>query len=850
MKIIEEFDVLRYVSAWATEKSQLVLKEYMQVRGLTKETIAKYRIGWDPDKGRIVIPIENAQGETINFKKYRLPSQRKEGEPKILNEKGCTALSLFPIQSLLKTKKEIIVCAGEHDALLLNQLGYSAVTNVAGEGCWAKEWNDMFAGKIVYVVYDCDKAGREGAQKVVKNLSETALEVKNIDLGLKQGEDVSDWFLKYRYSQKDFSALLEETESHDNYAEITLVNATDSQYCGEKIKFRCVVAGKDLSPFQVPLKVKVWCSFRREQSEKCMACPLYDRENYEVTFSFDQHKEYLIQMINRTDMLVLGAIRRCLGLPSAQKCRSARVEIVQRQNVEQLAIIPDINYERADNVYTLKRGLYFGAGIQANQNYLMKGSTLPDPDTQMGIITIKKADSVRDIFSQFKMTEETLNRLKIFQPENQDDEDSVEEKVLDICRDLSMNVTKVYGREDLIMGLSLIYHSVIQFRFQGDILKKGWVEGTVLGDTGTGKTKTIERLVNHFQAGEFSTSGENATLPGILGAIQPVGNKQYSVVWGRIPLNHRGFYGIDEVDTMAKEILTRLTGVRSSGVAELIKVQTQRTMAQTRLLFVCNPPGGEMSNYTYGIEVLPEIFPTAQDIRRIDFCVGCSKDQVSLDVINAQNHDAYEHRYTSELCHLNVMRAWNIEPDQVVFEPDTESLLLQVAKNLSQDYSAEIPLLLGSDTKDKLARLAVSLATWLFSTESGWEVIVRPVHVHIIMKFLRTLYNTPTLGFRDFSKLRLNLLSLNGNSEKLEQLFGKEEAVQQMLGMNQLKQSDFQEIFHLPYDTVAGTIGDLRDMGAIIRTPNYYKKTPALQSFLRHRLKYFISQKETGGFFK
>jgi hypothetical protein len=257
-----------------------------------------------------------------------------------------------------------------------------------------------------------------------------------------------------------------------------------------------------------------------------------------------------------------------------------------------------------------------------------------------------------------------------------------------------------------------------------------------------------------------------------------------------------------------------------------------------------------MSSYTYGIEVLPEIFPTAQDIRRIDFCLGCSKEQVGLDVINAEEQQSYEHKYTTDLCHLNVMRAWNTEPGDVVWDPDAEKLLLKTAGNLSRDYSAEIPLLLGSDTKDKLARLSVALASWLFSTKTGQDVFVRPVHVHMISKFLHTRDDTEVLGFRDFSRLRLNLLNMNGHSEKLQQLFAKEETVQQMLSVNQLKSSDFQEIFHLPIDRVASTIGTLRELGAVKRLPNYYKKTPAFQNYLREKLRFFISQKtRQGGIF-
>lgn len=45
------------------------------------------------------------------------------------------------------------------------------------------------------VIYDCDTKGREGARKVAAILSSTANEVKVIDLGLNDKEDLTDWFV-------------------------------------------------------------------------------------------------------------------------------------------------------------------------------------------------------------------------------------------------------------------------------------------------------------------------------------------------------------------------------------------------------------------------------------------------------------------------------------------------------------------------------------------------------------------------------------------------------------------------------------------------------------------------------
>jgi|694.fasta_scaffold19202_10 DNA primase len=67
----------------------------------------------------------------------------------------------------LPSATAVIFCEGEADCMLLDQLGYRAVSMTAGAGSWKDDWARFFTHvRDIYLLFDNDKAGREGAAKV------------------------------------------------------------------------------------------------------------------------------------------------------------------------------------------------------------------------------------------------------------------------------------------------------------------------------------------------------------------------------------------------------------------------------------------------------------------------------------------------------------------------------------------------------------------------------------------------------------------------------------------------------------------------------------------------------------
>lgn len=132
--------------------------------------------------------------------------------PKYKYDKNNIGGILTPYDDVIKYKT-LIVTEGEKDMLIAKSLGIkNAVAKVGG----AKTY--MLGGlniqdKQIVLVYDCDNWGREGAiNDAVALQNRFNCKVKVVDLGLpNKGEDLHDYFVKYKHTKQDFYNLIKAT---------------------------------------------------------------------------------------------------------------------------------------------------------------------------------------------------------------------------------------------------------------------------------------------------------------------------------------------------------------------------------------------------------------------------------------------------------------------------------------------------------------------------------------------------------------------------------------------------------------------------------------------------------------
>jgi hypothetical protein len=848
MPTIPKEKIVEFQAALLSNKD--ALEPYIKKRGFTEDTLIKFNLGWDEKIQRYTIPVYDETGNCVDIRRYKI--NPAEGEAKILSVKGYGGKRLYPLAVFSEVSTHpgatIVICEGEHDAIILNQHGIPAVTSTCGATSWDEEWNSYFLGMNVVLIFDCDKAGDAGAARVTKMLSGTAATVKRVGLGLEESEDITDFFVKYGRQVIDLEVLISEAKTIEEYKWVDLATGIDAVNYNKKLKFYGIIVGKDLAPYQIPKKVMGHC-VGKQSGKACESCGIFNlgSSKIEKVYDFEADKSSLIKMMNTGESNVIGQIKKDLGIPPSSTCRQNYVEILERQNVEDVTVIPEINYEKLDSDYALRRAFYFGMDIKTNQSYVFRGTTVPDPITQMALYVVDKAESTKDSISRFILTPDIKDQLKIFTPENPKDVNSIWDKLLDISGQLSRHVTHIYKRDTLAISTLLCYHSVLSFNFCGEYIKKGWLEAAVVGDTESGKTKTIIELLKFFRLGEFITSGENSTVAGILGGLQQTHNKKWTVTWGKIPLNDRGLLVIDESDELAKlGIINLLSACRSEGVAELMKIQTQKTMARTRIIWVANPMHGRLNSYNFGIETIAELFKTQQDIRRLDFAVGCAKEEVPDSEINMRHVVEDELKYTAELFHASILRAWNMTTDRVKFTKEAEDAILQLSLEFGKRYSPDIPILLGSGARLKIARIAIALAALLYSTETGDDIIVTEQHATVAGLFLIKIYDGDPLSMNDFSKQKEMYAEIRGLGD-LSLHFQRHEILNQLLHGNGMVMQDFEDIFGEDTHGAKRIVSLLRKNGALVKSYNYYKKTPAFITYLKERKKNLIRQEPLYG---
>lgn len=143
--------------------------------------------------------------------------------PKYRNTSGALAGIVGTTKRFKPSEKYIIIAAGEKDMLELNAHGFNAVTLLGGEKVKPKFYKKLFKDKEVYIAYDNDEKGIEGALELAKWLYRYTTKIKVLNVGdvynelegdltavaKENKEDVTDFFVKYEKTDLDFVNIMD-----------------------------------------------------------------------------------------------------------------------------------------------------------------------------------------------------------------------------------------------------------------------------------------------------------------------------------------------------------------------------------------------------------------------------------------------------------------------------------------------------------------------------------------------------------------------------------------------------------------------------------------------------------------
>lgn len=512
--------------------------------------------------------------------------------------------------------------------------------------------------------------------------------------------------------------------------EVSLADTSKASNSGRRLKTSVYVSGRGSAPYIIPKEVEFDCSGTRKE---CPLCPLVGgAKGLEIVAS----NRNILNLLGKADSTVVKYIRSWAGA-----CDKAHVHIMSTQNVEELRVSPRMETFLPSAEYVTRECLYLGHGLLPNRPYSIECFCYPDPTSQRAVLVSDKAMPLRDMLETFNF-QKCRESLEVFRK-------SPGELFDELYADFVSNVHHIVGRRALQIAFDLAFHSVLEFKFQGVKLRRGWVEAFILGDSGQGKTEMSLCLLNHYSLGD-RIQGEGASTAGLIGGLEKLGER-WILVWGRVPQMDKRLLIIDEFSGLSEEDVAKLSDIRSTGIAEITKIRTERASARTRLVMMSNTRDGQpLSTYNTGVEALKGVFGHAEDVRRLDFAVCVASGELPADAFNAIQ-ESVPHKYTGELCRNLILWAWSRSVDDVVIPEDVTQMILTRASELSGMYSSFIPLVEPADMRVKLARLAVACACRCFSSDESGRVCVMLGHVKFVYEFLRQCYDSAFMAYDTYS---------------------------------------------------------------------------------------------------
>lgn len=810
-----------------------VLRPFQERRGLTDETIAEFEIGWDGRNQAYTIPVRDEHGELVSIRWYQLDPA--DDRRKIWSVAGWGEPVLYPIDQLIEAD-DIIWCEGELDALLTIQNGYNAITRTGGAKVWKDEWAPRFSGMTVYVCQDADVDGQAGARRVATALGKVATTyvVKlPYEITDKHGKDLTDLW-QDGHELEDFLEVARKQEPDKKHineeAEIRVIDSFDDDRYGERLKMRVTVTGKKNPPYLLPRQIEFSCTM--DAGPKCKGCSMLVANGI-MQRAVPPHDPVLLKMIDSSEDTINKALRADADIV---KCDRLVVDVEEYQSLEEIFVRPSMDVQLTTQDagdYTTRRVFAVGQhDTLANTTVELVGTVHPNPRSQKNEFLAWQCQKVETSIDKFEVTPEVVARLKTFRPRRGQDPMHKMEEIVD---DLVANVTRIYGRTAMHIFMDLVFHSALGFDFLGQHVYKGWLDGMIVGDTRTGKSEAAEKLRQHYGLGEM-LSCESSTFAGVVGGLTQMSNNAWEVSWGSVPLNDRRIVILDEVSGMTPEQIAQMSSIRSSGVAELTKIRSEKTYARTRLLWLGNPRNSKMADFTYGVQAIRPLVGNNEDIARFDMAMAVNSAEVDPEDINTVQHREVEHVHTSALCNELLTWIWSRTPGQVQWEDGVEQEVLNRALKMSEIFGEDPPLVQSANMRIKLARVAVAAAGRLFSSDrSGQSIVVKREHVILAAEFLHSVYSNDSLGYLRISQEQAQMDALaRMNEAEAEDFLSRRPTLCSFLRQQpKFKRSDLEEILSMGRDDATFVMNQLWQYGVLRRDGSFVRCSGVMLEILR-----------------
>lgn len=515
----------------------------------------------------------------------------------------------------------------------------------------------------------------------------------------------------------------------------------------QRILIRGVISGINDPPYKIPSKISVKCNAGSQGF--CKHCVVVKNQSKTIELKSAALGMELIAATSTSARQKL--IESQCGIPD--KCIVHKKRIVEELPIHMAEINPVAGKDGATEKFRTNRVYVRGEILGLQDRYEMSGFSVPHPKTAETVHWIDKTKKLGLEFDDFKLTEEDIQEIEIFQVSKYRDIYKVTEEIL---AELETTAHTIKGRDLQALAYMLCWHSPLHFDLEHKRVDKGWLTLLAYGDTGQGKTDLFNSLADFYGFGS-KIAAPATSFAGLVAGIDRSGGR-YMVRVGELCRLDRQIIGIDEYHRAPHDITNGMADVIDTGVARLTKITASISAnARARIILMANPIDEKnqsvtMASAAFGVEHVLKIMKTPEDVRRIDIAVPFNADCITPEtILSRQQAPRDETRFPKEACRKLIRWIWSRRKDQVKVGDDAWEEALLNARFLSDKYHAKIPLLQKGDASNKIIRVAIACAGMTFSTSDHETLHVAPEHVAWAADFLDQLYSLPDMQFDGFS---------------------------------------------------------------------------------------------------
>lgn len=686
-----------------------------------------------------------------------------EGQKKAILDRGM-GQAIFPFDLWREDERDTYLMAGFKDAAIARKNGLNAVTFTHGEGSFPKLYKHSFKGKKVYICYDNDEGGREGAKRTATLLKEAGAYPIIVDLSLvcaEEGEDIHDFFIKYQNTSKDLEELAsqfpifteEEYEKERNkiYPLVSLEESTSGRAVGHIVSSRVTIVADYSQTFRVPDVVE----FEKLEIQDNNATMEPGERRY---FYLDEKNiESVLKLVDSglKESDIHKNLKQLAGINPGEKF----VAIRERSwlNVHKAVVTDDFESEVLDEntltgAYAPLEMTMYSLGddnrMRNGEKYRIFYKAVNHPLKAReiyGVITkVEQSDSSVNVF---KVNDKVLESLECFRVK---EGETVSEKLEELFQ-RSKAILGPEANRPVFFATELFFHTPLDFMFDEKRKERAYLEPMIVGESRTHKSATAKGLLKLYELGTFA-SLKNASTAGLIGGSQSTGSGGFKTRLGVIPRNHKGAVILEEFSGAKSDFISSMTEIRSSNIVSIDRVNGRLTApAKVRMLTLSNVKTGSegttlpLRQYPSGVKVLLELIGAAEDIARYDFFVlkdeGKTIDPNTPVETEAYSIESYKNR---------IRWIWSRRPEQVALTEQVRNYIVDCAKKLNEQYEGHIQFF-GREAWKKLSRVAIAVAACVCSyDETGESLKVTEEHVVWARNWLVRCYDNEIFKLKQF----------------------------------------------------------------------------------------------------